>query len=179
MMMNCGKWTPISVALAAGMALAAPAARADTYYPFVRITCVPQASYAGIETTGLYEVGQEARATLAAQGFQELSVIAHTPATCSLPQGELRVEVVDYHPPQLEGMCSQAEDANLKVSLASKQIAFAEHTHGGCTVFQRHEIQITEFGVQHCILELTHNQVVGPTGFSPIRAVCSNTWLQQ
>ena len=167
------------LALTIGMVLATPAARADTYYPFVRITCVPQASYAAIETIGLYNVRQEARAALAAQGFQELGALARTPATCALPQGKLQVEVIDYHPPQLEGMCSQREDANLKVVLGGEQIAFAERTHGGCTSFWHHELHITENNVQHCTLELTHDQIVGPSDPSRASTECSNVWLKR
>jgi hypothetical protein len=66
------------VAALAGL-LGATTSWADWYFPLIRITCVPAAKYAAVETLGLYNVDT---APLAAQGIFDLSVLAEKPVKC-------------------------------------------------------------------------------------------------
>jgi hypothetical protein len=160
------------------MSLAAAAsgsARADYFVPLIRVTCVPEAKYAEIETIGIYNV--DVNPALSAQGFSLLSDVAKAPVTCALPQGAVVVEVVDYVPTRLEGMCSQVEYAKLRVSLGGQEVAFADETHGGCTDFRHHDIRISEYGVEHCALTFSDAEMLAPTGSTTVPATCKTVRL--
>jgi hypothetical protein len=149
-----------------------PQARADWYFPLVRITCVPDAKYSAVETLGLYNVDT---APLATEGIFDLSVLAEKPVKCELPQGTLSIEVLNYHAPQAQGMCGAVQDAALRVSLAGAEVAFAGSTHGGCFGSWRHDIRISEYEVHHCILEFKGpTQVVETKDFTKVEARCKN-----
>jgi hypothetical protein len=163
------------VATLAGL-LATPVL-ADTHFKLVRITCVPEARYAAVETIGIYNVGPEERAALAAEGFQELSILAKAPAKCELPQGRLVIEVVDYHAPEAQGMCGAVEDGNLKILLAGREVVQAKSTHGGCSQFHRHDIRVSEYGIQHCILTFDDAEMLAESGNAKVEANCKNTRL--
>jgi len=162
--------------------LAATPAQADWYYPLVRITCIPQASYAAVETFGLYNIGTSVTPVpkaLATQGIQKLHSLAEKPVTCELPQGTLLIEVFNYHAPQAKGLCGGVEDADLRISLAGSQIAVVKGTHGGCGGSQRHDIRISQYELQHCILRFEEaTQIVAPGDFTAVATTCKNVPLR-
>lgn len=157
-------------------------ARADWYYPLVRITCIPEASYAAVETIGLYNIGTSVTpvpAALATHGIHELHSLADKPVTCDLPQGKLLIEVLNYHAPQAKGFCGGVQDADLRISLAGSEIAVAKGTHGGCNGSQRHDIRVSMYEIQHCILQFEEaTQIVVPGDFTPVATICKNVPLR-
>lgn len=161
--------------------VATTGARADWCYPLVRTTCVPEASYASVETFGLYNIGTSVMPVpeeLAAQGICELSSLARRFVTCKLPKGELLIEVTYYHAPQPKGYCGGVEDAFLRISLNKSEIAVVKGTHGGCVGSQRHDIRISEYEVHHCILRFEEPTQIVPTGdFTAVATICKNTPL--
>jgi hypothetical protein len=155
-------------------------ARADWYYPLVRITCIPQASYAAVETFGLYNIGTSLGAVpkeLSAQGIYKLSSLADKPVICDLPKGKLLIEVLNYHAPRDKGECGGNEDADLRVSLAGTQLVLVKGTHGGCNGSQRHDIQISEYELHHCVLQFKYTQGVAPGGPIAVPTMCENVPL--
>lgn len=165
--------------------------RADWYYPLVRITCIPEASYAAVETFGLYNIGGAVTpdiigdavtpvpAALATQGIHELYSLADKPVTCELPQGKLLIEVVDYHAPQAEGYCGGVQDAGMKVSLAGSQVVLIKGTHGGCIGSQRHDIRVSQYEIQHCILRFEQaTQTVESMDFTAVATKCKSVPLR-
>ena len=156
-------------------ATAAGPARADVFVPLIRVTCVPEAKYAEIETIGIYNI--DVGPALNAQGFRLLSDVAKAPVTCNLPQGAVKIEVLHYVPPRLEGMCSQVEYANLRVSLGGREVAFAQETHGGCSDFLHHDIRISEYGVEHCVLTFPDAEMAAKTGSKEVPTTCETLRL--
>jgi hypothetical protein len=150
-------------------------ARADSYFKFVRITCVPEANYAAIETLGLYNVGVEERAALAAQGIFEISDLDKRPYACKLASGALSVELINYHAPQPTGQCGGVEDGDLLVTLAGRELTRATSTHGGCTGFRQHDIRISQYALQHCVKQFDKIfEVAAPTDFLPMNTECKS-----
>lgn len=150
-------------------------ARADWYFRLVRITCVPAAAYASVETFGVYNIDGDAWNYLNAQGIYELGTLASAPFMCDLPAGKLMVKVVNYHPAQPTGQCGGVEDGDLIVSLQGNELTTAKSTHGGCQGSQRHDIRISQYGLQHCIISFDEaTQTVSAPDFSDVKAVCKS-----
>jgi hypothetical protein len=156
--------------------LAAPA-HADYLVKFVRLTCVPEARYAAVETISIYNVRADGRAALAKVGFYELEAVTRAPIKCDLPQGSLTIEVPDYHPSEAQGLCGAVEDGALKISLAGHEVVSAKSTHGGCSEFHRQDIRISEYGIQHCTLTFDDAEMLAESGNAKIDANCKNTRL--
>jgi hypothetical protein len=156
-------------------------AHADWYYPLVRVTCVPEAKYAAVETLGLYNIANAVTPVppaLAAQGIHELRRLVDNNFVCELPQGTLVIEIFNYHAARANGACGGVEDADLRILLAGSEIALVKSTHGGCDGSQRHDIQVSEYELQHCILRFKQGtQIVLPGDFTPVVTKCKNTPL--
>ncbi|MBK8158203.1 MAG: hypothetical protein IPK59_05265 [Rhodospirillaceae bacterium] len=163
------------VAVLTGAMLISGNARADTYFKFVRVTCVPEADYAAIETLGLYNVGGEERAALAAQGIFEICDLDKHPYACKLSHGALSIELINYHAPQPTGQCGGVEDGDLLVTLAGQELTRATSTHGGCTGFRQHEIRISRYAPQHCITRFDDIfEIATFKGFLPVNKECKS-----
>lgn len=177
MMSNLFRVTLCAALMAlSGVFLGANQARADWYAKFVRFTCVPEANYAAIETLGAYNV--RSQSTLAAQGIVELATLQNNPLLCKLQRGDLSVELVNYHTPQPTGVCGAVEDGDLRVTLAGKELTIATSTHGGCTGSQRHDIRLTEYDMQHCVMYFDEGtQVVVAHDPTPVKTTCKNVPL--
>ena len=131
------------------------AARADEFFPFVRLTCLPQQDYAEIETLGLWNIAGDSGnipPSLAADGLHDLSKVAEKPLICDLPLGAVRIKLTRYHAPQATGMCGGVEDADMQVTVDGMVVADAKSTHGGCFVEQRHLVWVQAGEAFHCVV---------------------------
>ncbi len=169
-------WRYISLAVLAatiGLLQSTSTARADWYYNLVRITCVPDASFASVETFGLYNIDEPHG--LEKQGIYHLADIKGQPIECALPHGKVSIEVVWYHEPQARGECGGVEDASLKVSLNGIEVAMVKSTHGGCGSWYQHEVQVSRYSVLHCALEFEHPPELIKSGdFMPLPTKCES-----
>ena len=175
-------WISAPFVATATVLIATNPAYADWYYPLVRITCVPEVKYAAVETLGLYNIGGAVTPVppvLAAQGIHELRSLVDKPFICDLPQGTLVIEVFNYHAPRANGACGGVEDADLRILLAGSEIAVMKGTHGGCDSSQRHEIRVSEYDLQHCILRFEQVTLGVPPGdFTAVETKCKNLPLR-
>jgi hypothetical protein len=173
----------VSVVFVATVAAAfvASQAHADWYFPLVRISCVPEAGFASAETFGLYNIDNNAGrvpTALAAQGIYELRELAGKPVTCQLPHGVLVIEISNYHAPRPTGMCGGVEDADLRVLLDGVEVADARSTHGGCVGSQRHDIRVSRYEVQHCVLRFERpTPIVDSKEFTAVATMCRSVRL--
>lgn len=163
--------------------LATRTAEADWYFPLVRITCIPEARFAAVESFGLYNIGDAVTPVpkeLETQGIFELRRLAEHPFTCQLPQGALLIEISNYHAPQPKGSCGAVEDADLTISLAGLELVKVRSTHGGCDGSQRHDIRISQYEIQHCVLRFKDAaQIVRPGDSTAVETTCKSTSLQR
>ncbi len=158
----------VMIAVSVVLLLCMPSsARADSLTNYIRLTCIPHAKYAVVETFFINNVPdpaassredhEEFEASLQnGWSMYRLDALQQDPWTCDLGSNRILLRLRNYHEPQLHGGCGLKEWALLEL-LVDGEVAVEFPSASTCEPSFRTLVWITPYEVQVCQIAGTQN----------------------